>query len=771
MFTTTIIRNSCLSFFLAVLIPLRVYAFEPFEVETIRVDGLQRISVGTVFNYLPVKVGDRFDDEVSSHAVRSLYKTGFFKDVVLEREGNALVVFVAERPAIASIEIEGNDDIPEDQLTANLKQLGLSEGRVLDRSLLDKVEQELKRQYLSLGKYNVNIRTEETPLERNRVAVRVEIYEGEAAVIQRLNIVGNTVFDEQTLLDEFESGTKPFFSLFDDSYKYSKQRLTGDLEALRSYYLDRGYINFNIDSTQVTITPDKEYVYITINITEGEQYTISEVKLAGELHFSEQEIRKQIEVSAGDIFSQRKVTQSANNISERLGDDGYAFANVNPVPDIDKENKKVALTFYVDPGKRAYVNRVNINGNIYTMDEVLRRELRQMEGGMISSAKIKRSRTRLDRLGYFQQVNVETPAVAGSPDMVDVNYDVVENDTFGSLNFGIGYGEAQGFTITAGVNQQNFFGTGNKFSTNVSHSAASTSVSASFTDPYYTMDGVSRGYHLFYSETDAGELQTTDYIMNRFGGGISFGVPLSEHDSVRTGIDYENIEIHTDSGSSENITGFCEQNAATDDCVFNVLKPSISWVHDTRNRAMFPTSGGQVSASLEVSSAVGEYPMDYYKLSLRQKHYFELTEKLTFSPRFQLGYGDSFGDTSELPPWERYFAGGMYTVRGYRINSLGPRDSYNDPIGGNLRLVGNIELFYVPPFAEKSKASRLSLFVDGGNVYDGSDFDSEELRYSAGIGFQWFTPVGPLMFSFAKALNEKTGDETEEFQFTMGTGF
>lgn len=751
---------------------LAVHAFEPFKIEDIRVEGLQRISIGTVFNYLPIKIGDVIDDAISAQAIQALYKTGFFKDVVLEREDNILIVFVAERPAIASISFEGNDAIPEDQLRANLKQIGLSEGRVLDRALLDKVESELKRQYLSLGKYNVAIKTEVTPLERNRAAVLIDIYEGKVAKIKQLNIVGNSAFSEETLLDEFQSSTAPMFSLFNDRDQYSKQKLQGDLETLRSYYMDRGYINFHIDSSQVTITPDKSAVYITINITEGEKYSVKEIKLAGNLRIPEEELRKLIKIAPGEHFSRRKVTESASNISERLGDFGFAFANVNPIPDIDKDKREVTITFFIDPGKRVYVRRVNVDGNAYTRDEVLRREFRQMEGAWVSTKQIKRSRARLNRLGYFDEVTVETPAVPGSPDQVDVDYSVVEKETFGTMNFGIGYGEAQGFLINAGIKQENFLGSGNRFGLNVSYSKAAKDISFNFTNPYYTLDGISRSFNFFYKEVDAAELDVSDYLTDSYGAGIGFGIPVSESNSYRLGFDYENTKIYTSDDSSNLIKDFCIDNADLDDCVFDAFKLSAGWVHDTLNRAIFPTTGGRIDITALAAAPVTSDSLSYYKLRYKQKHFFEVTEKLTFSVRGELAYGDNYGDTTVLPPWERYFAGGIRTVRGFKVNSLGPRDTNGDPVGGNTRLVGNLELFWVPPFAEKSNSSRLSLFFDAGNVYgELADVETSELRYSAGIALQWFTPVGPLTFSIAQALNDKPGDETESFQFTMGTAF
>lgn len=748
------------------VLPLSSWALEPFVIDDIRVEGLQRISIGTVFNYLPLKRGDQVDDKATVDAIQSLYRTGFFKDVVLEREGDTLVVFVAERPAISSITIEGNKSIPTEQLLENLKRIGFAEGRVFDRSMLDKVEQELKRQYLAMGKYGMRLKSTITPEERNRAAIRIDVAEGDVATIYRINIVGNKAYSSEELLRQFQLGPRPAFSFFSDRDKYSKQKLAGDLEALRSWYLDRGYINFKIDSTQVSITPDYEHIYVTINVSEGERYTVRDVKMAGESIMPHDVLRDLISIQPGDTFSRKQITESTARISERLGDEGYAFANINAMPELDEEKKEVTLTFFVDPGKRVYVRRVNVLGNAKTQDEVVRRELRQMEGAWISTERIKRSRTRLERLSFIEGVTVETPAVPGTPDQVDVNYTVHERDAFGSLNFGIGYGDSQGLLFNASVSQDNFLGTGQRYAIEVNNSKVSTVYSLNVVDPYYTMDGISRTLNFFYRTTDAGQASVSYYAADSYGAGIDFGIPVAEFDTVRIGGDYEHTYLKNVSESSQQIQDFAAANGDT----YDAYKLNVSWTRDSRNRFLFPSSGSLLTLGTEVATPAGN--LQFYKLSYRHKLFVPLSESVTFSAGGELAYGHSYGETSgNLPPFERYYAGGARTVRGFRASSLGPKDEFGDPIGGNARVAGNLELILPGPFGENSKSIRLGAFLDAGNVYDTDieKVDLGQLRYATGLSLYWMTPVGAMTFTVAKALNAKDGDRTEGFQFNLGT--
>lgn len=747
-------------------------AFDSFRIEALRVEGLERISEGTVYNYLPVKVGDVMDEELSAAAIHALFRTGFFRDVVLEREGNTLVVFVAERPAIASIEIEGNSDIPTDQLTEQFKLIGFSEGRVFDRSMLDKVKQELERQYLALGKYNARIRTIVTPQERNRVAVKIEIAEGEVASIHHLNIVGNQAFSEKELTRKFLLGTEGGW--FSDKDQYSKQKLAADLETLRSFYMDKGYINFDVNSTQVSITPDKRHVYITINISEGEKYTVREVQIQGETIVPREQLAELVSIKPGDVFSRKEIIQSTERISDALGNLGYAFANINPIPDVDKEKREVTLTYFVDPGKRVYVRRINLSGNIRTDDEVLRRELRQMEGAWISTSKVERSRTRLNRLGYFDDVSVKTPTVPGSPDQVDLEIDVAERSTFGSFNVGVGYGDTQGMLVNASIDWQNFMGSGKKFSINFDNSEVNRTYSFNFTDPYSTIDGVSRTVSMFYRETDSGAANTTDYTTDSYGASLRYGVPVSEFDTVRYGLGYEHTRLNTDSSTSVETLDFCTDEATVEDCQFDTYNIEGGWTRDSRNRAIFANDGGILSLSGEVAMPISDTSLNFYKLRLNKQHYFPLTDSLTYSVEGEAAYADVYGRSNLLAPFNRYYAGGIRSVRGYSGNSLtstdGTRDTYNDPLGGNARLVGKMEMLFPPPWELDSKSMRFMAFIDAGNVYNTDEgVELDQLRYSTGLSMVWMTPVGPLTFSYAWPLNEKDGDEVERFQFTLGT--
>ena len=515
------------------------YGFESFVIKDIRLEGLQRISAGAVFNYLPIKVGDTITDELSSQAIRSLYKTGFFKDVRLEQDGDVLVVFVAERPAIADVSISGNSEIPTEQLEDSLKQIGLTRGKVLDRALLDKIEQELERQYYSLGKYGVKIDTETSPLERNRVKVSINIAEGKDAKVYAVNIVGNEIFSDELLRARTQLGGVSFFG---GRKQYSKQLLSADLETIKSYYLDRGYINFNIDSTQVSLTPDKQDVYVTINITEGEQYTVRSVKLAGDLIVPEKELKKMISLKEGDVFSRKEAVESTKRISDRLSDNGYAFANVNIVPDVDKDSRTVGITLFVDPGKRVYVRRINVSGNSKTKDEVIRRELRQFEGDWMSTKQVSLSRTRLDRTGYFEEVSVETPAVPGTSDQVDINYAVKEQPT-GNLSAGIGYSDTQGVLLNLGISQENFLGTGKRVAVNIDNSQVTQNYSFSYTNPYHTIEGISRGFRVYYRAVDALEANISNYTTDSYGVNLNYGFPLGETTTARMSVGFENTEL------------------------------------------------------------------------------------------------------------------------------------------------------------------------------------------------------------------------------------
>jgi outer membrane protein insertion porin family len=741
---------------------------DTFVVKDIRVEGLQRISPGTVFNYLPVKIGQQIESDATGDIIRALYKTGFFKDVKLERQGEVLIVFVTERPAIAKIEIQGNKALETDPLLLALKDIGLAEGRVFNRSVLDKIEQELQRQYFNLGKYAVKLSSTVTPLERNRVAINIGISEGGAARIKKINIIGNRAFDEEELLDEFSLNTTGFLSSFTKDDQYSRQKLSGDLEKLRSFYLDRGYINFAITSTQVSITPDKKDIYVTINIDEGEVYTINDILLTGDLVLPKEAFFPMIHLARGEVFSRKEVIGSAERINTLLGNNGYAFANVNSIPDIDAEKKQVAITYFVDPGKRVYVRRVNMKGNSSTRDEVLRREMRQLESAWYSAEQVTRSRERLQRLGFFDEVNVETPAVPGSTDQVDLNIAVVEKP-MGNLMAGLGFSQSDGFIISTSLSQKNFLGTGKQVSLAFDNSDSSTHYRLGYVNPYYTVDGISRGFNLSYQKTDFDEVDTAKYLTDTGTAGVVFGVPITETDRVNFTADllHTTFKPAEDSPSNE-VLAFKTENGDS----FLDFKVGTSWTRDSRDSNLLPTRGA--TQSLSALATLPGSDLEYYKIAYKHKRYFPLNNAFTLALNGDLAYGDVYGDTSRLPLWENFFAGGIRTVRGFKDHSLGPRDSLDDPIGGNVKIVGNAELFFPAPFKLMEKSIRLGLFLDTGYVFSthgGADFDLGELRYSTGASAMWLSPMGALGVSLGVPLNDKPGDDTEIFQFTFGTAF
>jgi len=772
---------------------------EEFVVEDIQVKGLQRIAVGTVFNYLPVNVGERFSLDNVGPAIKALFKTGFFKDITLEREGSTLIVNVVERPSIAKIIFEGNKDLSKDDLTKALKKIGLAEGKVFDQQVLDKVEQELSRQYFSHGKYGLKITTEVSNLTRNRVGIHIKISEGRVAKIKQINIVGNNVFDDKTLLKTLELNTSNLLSFYTKDDQYSKQKLQADLETLRSYYLDRGYINFNIESTQVAITPDKKDIYVTINVKEGDVYTLEKVKLAGNLVVDPPELIKLVKIGPEEVFSRKSATETSKAISDRLGDDGYAFANVNMVPEINEARKTVDMTFFVDPGKRVYVRRINMKGNAKTRDEVLRREMRQMESSWASSSKIERSKTRLERLGYFEEVNVETPPVTGSADQIDVNYTVVEKPS-GNLSAGVGFSQVQGIVLNANIAQDNVFGSGKRVNVAFNNSSYATSYQFGFYNPYFTVDGVSQGYNLGYTKRNAGQINIANYSTNVMNAGINFGIPLNEFDSLRFDLDAKHTELSATSFSSNQICDFLYGNNGIDQCTNNTstagvtknsrpivkatgstfltLAPAIGWTHDTLNRAIFPNKGGQQRFS--ALATVPGSDLQYYKIGYKHQIYFPLAKDFTFRLQAEAGYGNGYGKTTSLPFFENYFGGGTGSIRGFKNNTVGPRDSNGFAFGGSSKIIGSAELFFPVPFMAETKSVRLGTFLDAGSINNG--FKTNSLKYAVGVSGEWLSPFGALSVSAALPLNAKstatdpstgvdTGDQKQMFQFNFGQNF
>ena len=747
-------------------------ALEPFVVKDIRVEGIQRTEAGTVFSYLPIKVGETMNDDLASQAIKSLYGTGFFKDVRIEAEGDVLVVTVQERSAVAQIDFSGNKSFPTDKMKEGLKQIGISEGQIFDKSQLDRAEQEIKRQYLSQGKYGASVKAVVSPLERNRVAVRFDIEEGAVSKIRDINIVGNKAFSTEDLRAEFLLTTPNWMSWWNKDDQYSKQKLNADLEALRSFYMNQGYLEFNIDSTQVSITPDKKDIYITVNVTEGEKYTISEVKLAGETLVPEDELRKLLQVQAGETFSREKVTQTSKAISDRLSDDGYAFSNVNAVPELNKEQHTAAFTFFVDPGKRVYVRRINIVGNTRTRDEVIRREVRQLESAWYASNKINRSKERIRRTDFFSDVNVETPAVPGTSDQVDLNISVTEKST-GSVQFGAGLSSSEGVVFGITVNQNNFLGTGNRVSAQVNTGKVNTTYSLSYTDPYFTPDGVSRGIDIYRRDVNTSSLSTVStYSTSSYGGGVRFGIPLNERDGVNFGlaVDFTSVDNLVVGTSPEQYLKFCNNSSS---CTSNSVVTSAGWSHDTRDSIMFTSNGVLQRLTGEVSLPVLD--LEYYKIDYKHAWFKEIHPGFTFMLNGEIGYADTYG-SKEYPFFKNFYMGGVNSVRGYENGSLGPKftnaNGQQYSSGGTKRMLGNAELYFPVPGLKDSKQFRFSAFIDAGNVFGSNQsYSLGDLRYSTGIGVSWLSPFGPLKLVYAKPLNDQTGDKTQSIQFQLGQQF
>ena len=844
-------------------------AADSFVISDIRVEGLQRISAGTVFAALPVGVGDVVDEPMIRAATRSLFATGNFDDINIGQDGNVLVIIVTERPSISEINIEGNKAIETEALLDGLKGAGLSVGQVFRRSTLEGMQLELQRQYVLQGRYDATIETEVIPEPRNRVTVSIDVDEGTVASIKHINVVGNKVFTEDQLSDVFELHTTGWLSFFTNDDKYSKEKLTGDLEGLTSYYMDRGYLEFRIDSTQVSVSPDKKEVYITANITEGEKFTISSVELSGDLVLPASDLSRFLLIADGQIFSQQMVTSTEEYLTRRLGDEGYNFAKVTGIPEVNDEDNTVAMKFFVDPGKRTYVRRINFKGNLKTADNVLRREMRQMESAPASAAKIEQSRVRLQRLGYFSRAVVETPGVAGQDDLIDVTY-TVEEQSSGSIGASVGYAQDAGIIYGLNLQQDNFMGTGKRVGIGLNASRYQDVYNFSYTNPYYTEDGVSRGFNIFYRSTDLSEVNIANYSTNTVGGAVNFGYPIKEtarlgfsfgvaNTDISTG-QYAVQEIRASPRLDENYSWF--QSTSNGDGTYSgieVLDPvsdlppsyqvapptgpgfldengneflnwtmTASWTESTLNRGRMATRGASQTVAFEVS-APEISDLEFYKLTYEAQVFYPVPFLNTWTLRLrtELGYGDGYGNTTGLPFYENYFAGGFGSVRGYESNTLGPRstpaeqyrvvqpvteiddegnpvqiggpdgyefgyvasngqllygqvDNDNDPFGGNVLIEGGAELLFPLPFIKDQSQLRTSFFLDAGNVFDTdcgplqqscNDVDFGELRYSVGIGLTWVTGFGPMSFSLAKPINSGDFDEEEVFQFTLGRGF
>jgi outer membrane protein insertion porin family len=751
----------------------QLMAAAPFVIKDIRVEGIQRTEAGTVFSYLPVRVGDTFDDAKGTASIKALYDTGFFKDVRIETQGDVLVVQIEERPAIASVDFLGVKEFNKEQLTKALKDIGIAESRIFDRSQVARAEQELKRQYLSRGLYGAKVTTTITPAERNRVAVSFSVDEGEVSRIKEITIVGNKAFSDKKLREQINLSTSGWFTWYTKSDQYSKQKLAGDIESLRSYYLDRGYLEMQIESTQVSITPDKQDIYITVNINEGDKFTVSDVKLEGETFGMRDELQGLITLKKGEVYSGSKLTESTKKISERLGNFGYAFASVNANPDVNRETKEVALTIMADPGKRVYVRRINIAGNTKTRDEVIRREFRQFEDSWYDGEKIKLSRDRVDRLGYFKEVSVNTPEVVGATDQVDVNMRVEEKPT-GNIMLGAGFSQADKLSLSGSISQENAFGSGNTVGIEVNTSSRYRTIAVSQTDPYFTDDGISRTFEIFTRTLRPSVYATGDYRVRTTGGTVNFGVPFSELDRVFFGIGAENTSVNTDASSpnmyQEYVKDYGNGTNGVGSAKTMAFPLTVAWQRDSRDSALVPSRGRYQRANLEASTFG---TLKYYRATY-QHQYFQpmFSNAVTLALNGEVNYGRGIGN-KPYPIFKNYYAGGIGSVRGFEGGSLGnKKDQYGDSMGGASRVIASAELQFGFPGSGQDRTLRWFTFFDAGNVFaDGERMKVNDLRYSVGLGLSWISPIGPLKLSFGRPLNAKTDDKKQAFQFQIGTGF
>jgi outer membrane protein insertion porin family len=776
-----------------------------FTVGDIRIEGLQRISEGTVFNYLPVNIGDRLDQRRIEESLQALYATGFFRDVELRRDGGTLLVVVQERPSIESFTIEGNKDIKTEDLEKSLRGVGLSRGKTFNQSTLDEVERFLTDQYYSRGKYGVRVTTKVEEVPDNRVRIAIDIAEGKRSQIRQINIVGNEAFDDEELLDQFKLRTPNWLSWYRQDDRYSREELSGDIEKLRSWYLDRGYANFDVETTQVAISPDKQDMFITMNVKEGEVYRVSEVKIAGNLVVPEEELRGLVQVRRGDVYSRKLITNTTELMALRLGMDGYAFAKIDPVPQPNPETKEISLTFLVDPGNRAYVRRINFNGTTGINDEVMRREMRQMEGGYLSNSAVERSKQRLQRLPFIEEVEVETTPVPGTPDLVDVDFQVKEGLP-GQFSGGIGYSESQSVLLNGSFVHSNFMGTGNRVAAELNGGQYSKIFSVSHTDPYTTIDGVSRTLSATYRSVSQFTSSASDFETDTGTLAVDYGWPISEFQSVRAGLAVQRSDLFTDPTSSAQEALYWVQNNGDTytetvnsgvppiaytfyGTKFDTFELSLGWGYDSRNRAIFADRGSRHRLNLGYTLPGSD--VEFYTINYDYLQFVPISRWFTLMANTEVGYGMELGSTTSIPPYRQFFAGGPDSVRGFRESRLGPKDSFGNPYGGNLKVASQIELLLPMPDKWRNTA-RFSAFFDIGNVFstgsvdfvgkDGRtpveyDFAFDKLRYSTGVAVQWLAPLGVFRFSYAIPLNDQKGtaieygDETEGFQFSIGQAF
>jgi outer membrane protein insertion porin family len=758
-------KSRLIAALVALLLARGALAFDPFVVRDIRVEGIQRIEAGTVFGYLPIKVGETMTEAKAAEAIRALFATGLFTDVRIEVEGGVVVVVVAERPAIAQIDFVGMREFEPEQVRKALRDNGIAEGRTFDKAVVERAEQEIKRQYLTRGRYSATVATTVTPLERNRVSLNFSIDEGEVAKIRSINIVGNRAFSEKELLDQIVLRTPNWISWWTKNDQYSREKLQGDLETLRSYYLNRGFLDFNIESTQVSITPDRRDIYITVNVREGDKYTVRDVKLSGQSPVPMEELQKLVTMKPGETFSRDRLAETTKAITDRLGNDGYAFANANAAPDIDREKRTVAFNILIDPGRRVYVRRINVVGNTRTRDEVVRRELRQLEGAFYDNQKLQTSRDRVDRTGYFSEVTINTEPVAGTTDQVDVTLRVVEKPT-GNLLFGIGFSSSDGIILQGSVSQANLFGSGQQLTLAANTSKVNRNIGLSWTQPYWTVDGMSLGFDIYNRRFDATRLNVGRYITESTGAGVRVGFPVTETDRINFGLTPEQTKIDVFIDSPQRFLDFVAENGSSPWALIG----TAAWVRDRRDSAFFTTRGTVQRAFAEVGLPGAD--LKYYKLTYQHSWFYPVTRDLTLRLNGELGYGGGYSDGT-LPFYKAFYAGGVTSVRGFEQSSLGPQD-INGSLGGSRRLVGNAELLFPLPGLGLDRSVRIGPFFDVGQVWTsdpGQTLSDLKLRYSAGGLFNWNSPFGPITITMGIPLNDKPGDKIQRFQFAFGQTF
>ena len=795
------------------LISFQLSAFDEFLVSDIRIIGLQRVSTGSIFNVIPISVGDKIDSRKSNDIVRSLFSTEQFDDIQIGKDGNTLIITVAERPSISAIDISGNKALKTEQLMESLDGVGIKEGEVYKRSTLEKVKSELIRSYASNGRYGAGVEIDEVVKPRNRIEINIEVDEGESAEIKKINIIGNEIYTNEELIDGFELSEGSFFSFLSNDNQYSREKLKGDIETLESFYRDRGYLKFSIESSQISLSRDKKSIFITFNLNEGKKYKINDVDVVGDIPFDEEIYLEIVEGLKDTTYSQAQITSIEEFFTNVLGNRGYAFAEVTGNPEVNEETSEVKLIFSVQPGNKTYTRKILFTGNDITQDHVLRREMRQFEGAWTSDNSIEAGKVRLERLGYFKEVNVETIPVPGTDDQIDIVYSV-EEETTGSVGGNIGYSDF-GLMLGFNLQEQNFLGSGNTVGIGINKNIYSEMYNISYMNPYATKDGVSLGYNLYFRETDYGEFNVANYLTNSNGFGAQFGYPISDITRLGFNLTYDKTDIDIGNLPAREIYDF----VAAEGNIFETLTAQLSWQRVTLNRGLFPTDGA--STAISISSTIPGSDLNYYRLNIRQRYYQPLTQDLVFGFQGELGYLDAYGDTEETPFFQNFYAGGPRSLRGFESNTLGPRSTdapcyefnyaegicpnlididgdgeldtpyynpyanqtsrYRDaPIGGNIKIEGSLQLIFRLPFIEDQRSLRSAFFFDFGNVFSDnckeyqincSKPSIDDLRYSYGVGVTWITGFGPMSLAIAKPTNAGPRERTEEFQFTVGNVF